>query len=375
MAGTISAVGFSGASGAAAAGPSVVSVTIADPPPIQTRYLAQSPDAGQDGPPAMGEPIQAPEGAPPEADDRDLIETAVAPEVGGVLTPQGRFVLEPIVEFTQSSDDRLVFRGVEIVPALLVGVIEASELSQETTSFTMAARYGLTDRLEVEARVPYRWRSERSTILLVRDQEIERTQTLRSDGLGDIEVGLRYELPRPGANWPYMIAGLSAKTPTGVGPFDVERDADGVARELPLGSGFWGVRGTLTAIYPVQPAVLYGSIGYLHSFARDVDESFGDDVTVGRVDPGDTISASVGMGFSVTPDFSYSLGYTHDYILGTEREINGVTQSDDAFHVGALQFGLSYDVTDTVRTNLNFEFGVTNDAPDLRVAFRVPIQF
>src|SRR5690606_38137045 len=47
----------------------------------------------------------------------------VSPEIGGVLTPRGRIVLEPSVGYSFSSVNRVAIEGFTILPALLVGII------------------------------------------------------------------------------------------------------------------------------------------------------------------------------------------------------------------------------------------------------------
>src|SRR3546814_3039971 len=78
---------------------------------------------------------------------------------------------------------------------------------------------------------------------------------------------------------------------------------------------------------------------------------------IGRVDPGDSIGASVGLGFSINPEASFSFGYKHNYILETETEIDGTTSDSDDFHVGALLLGASYALNDSVSLNLTVEAG------------------
>src|SRR5690606_16387414 len=116
------------------------------------------------------------------------------------------------------------------------------------------------------------------------------------------------------------------------GPFDVERDAFGVTRELTTGSGFWAIEPGISVLYPTDPAVLFAGLSYLAHLPSDVNTAFGDPtpsdpvneaVQVGRVDPGDSISANFGFGFALNERFSYSLGYKHSYIFETRTELNG----------------------------------------------------
>ena len=106
--------------------------------------------------------------------------------------------------------------------------------------------------------------------------------------------------------------------------------------------------------------------------ARDIDRQVGD-AFIGRVDPGDALTANIGFGFALNPRFSYSLGYRHNYILATESEIGNTIQKSAKLHVGQFNFGLSYRVTRTQVINLGFEFGVTEDAPDVSITLRTPI--
>ncbi|MNR33048.1 hypothetical protein D3C85_1506900 [compost metagenome] len=55
--------------------------------------------------------------------------------------------------------------------------------------------------------------------------------------------------------------------------------------------------------------------------------------------------------------------------------MNDVTEKSKSLQVGALTFGLSYRVTNRFSLNGNFEFGVTEDAPDMRFVLRVPLVF
>ena len=94
----------------------------------------------------------------------------------------------------------------------------------------------------------------------------------------------------------------------------------------------------------------------------------------GTIDPGDSITASLGMGFSINDETSFSLGYSHSVV--TETTQNGNTLGNtDFLQVGTTTFGYSYQVNDRVGLNFNVATGVTDDAPDLQATLRVPIRF
>ncbi|WP_312164097.1 transporter [Phenylobacterium sp.] len=347
------------------------------------RAAAPQQQPGALGPPAGPPPrttAQLPSGpvgeAPaPTTTEQKAREVAAIPERLGVLTPKGRFVVDPAIEYVRTGANRLTFRGVEVVPGINLGLIEAGDADRDAVIGSVSARYGLTDRIEVEARVPYVYRHDRVTTVAAADQAVVRTLELDANDIGDIEVSGRYQINSGKGGWPIFVAGLRVKSDTGVGPYDVEFDRFAVAKELSTGSGFWASELGVTMLYPSDPAVIYGGVSYLHSFGKDVNKQIGDNILVGNVDPGDGLSASIGFGLALNPKFSVSFGYSHHYIFPTDTEINGTTQSSNSLSIGALQMGLSYRLNQRFTLINSFEFGVTSDAPDMRLTLRVPYTF
>ena len=86
------------------------------------------------------------EGRPPE----------IAPifEQPGVLTQPGQYVLEPSLQYGYSSNNRVALVGYTVIPALLIGLIDVREVKRNTVTGALAARFGVTKRLELEVRAP-----------------------------------------------------------------------------------------------------------------------------------------------------------------------------------------------------------------------------
>lgn len=311
--------------------------------------------------------------APPQSRNIERQVEAV-PEGQGVLTPRGRFVLDPSIEYTGASTNRLVFRGIELIPGIQIGAIEASDADRDTIIATVAGRYGLTNRLEVEGRVPLLFRKDRIQVVQQREEQITREIDLEETGVGDAELSLRYQLNQPKPQSPIWVAGLRVKSDTGTSPFEVPFDEFGVATGLATGSGFWGVQPSLSFLLPSDPVVIYGGAGYLWNIERDIDRQVGD-TFVGNVDPGDAVNASVGFGFALNPRFSFSLGYRHNYIFSTKTELGDTIQESDDVQVGSFNFGMSYRLAERQSLNLGFQFGVTEDAPDVSIVARIPTRF
>jgi hypothetical protein len=331
------------------------------------------PEGGGSPPPTFSatSPAEPVGEAPPETQTATV---DALPEGQKALLGAGRLVIEPAIEYAHASSNRLVFRGVEIVTGIQIGLIEANDTARDTVVASMTGRYALTDRLEIEARVPYVYRSDRITTLSQNDAQMTQTFDLEGAEMGDVEASLRYQLNSGRNGAPVLVAGVRVKSDTGRGPFDVARDEQGVSTELATGSGFWAVQGSLSVLYATDPAVLFGNISYMLNVDRDIDRSFGA-VTVGNVDPGDSIGFGFGFGFALNPRFSYSLGYSHSYVLETETELNGVNQRSSELQVGTMQLGMSYRTTERLTLATSVEVGVTEDAPDVRMALRTPFRW
>jgi len=316
-------------------------------------------------------------GTAPVGEDRDKTrppEVVVLSERGGVLTPKGTIIIEPSLDYSKSTSNRLNFRGISIVDGFLIGVIEASDADRDTITSQITGRYGITNRLEVEVTVPHVYRSDRTTSLIGGSGGATSDSSATGDGLGDVEVGAHYQINDGTNDWPFFIANLRYKSTTGTGPFDIGRDGSGIPTELATGSGFHGIEPSLTVIYPTDPAVLFANVGYLVNLPSDVSTTVGGAV-IGDVDPGDSIGMSFGVGFALNEKLSLNLGYQHDFVLETTTETNGVDIESETLSVGSFLFGGSYRLTDAVSLNLTVQIGATTDAPDSRILFRVPVRF
>ena len=352
----------------------LASFSLADQPLAQLRGAGM----GQGPGPALPSPgsdavalPDAPVGEAPPPSESPAQRVAAVPEGQGVLTRAGELFFEPSFEYTRSSTNRLVFRGIELIPGIQIGLIEATDADRDTLVGTASLRYGISDRLEAEVRVPYLYRNDRIEVVQQRDEGIVRQIALRENGIGDAEFSLRYQFNRPVGQKPIFVGSLRLKSDTGKGAFDIGYDEFGVATGLATGSGFWAVQPGLNFLMPSDPAVIYGGVAYLYHIPRDINKMVGD-VMIGRVDPGDAVSANIGFGFALNPRFSFSLGYRHNYIFPTRSEVGDTIQKSKYLHVGSLNFGMSYRLTQRDVINLGFEIGVTEDAPDVSITLRMP---
>jgi len=308
----------------------------------------------------------------------DPPEVPILADQGGVLTPPGVLTIEPEFEFTSASTLQFEFSGIGVQDALLIGDLEASASDREVFTSRFQARLGLRERLEASLEVPYLWRSDRFERRITTESEPQGLSD-RSDGsgLGDVAVGLHYQFPRAADSRSTFVGNLRVKADTGRSPFDVDLGPGGIADELPTGSGYWSIEPSLTWIHPSDPAVLFGTLSYSWNIPTDVDEDRlldGQTVRIGRVDPGDAIGAGFGIGLSLNETTSLSLSYSHTYVLRTESEINETDFVSRPIHVGELQMGLAFMVSNAP-IRLTAAIGVTENAPDVRISLGVPVSW
>jgi len=347
----------------------------APPPPLPGgAFLRPTPSAREELAAAAGRGVpEQPVGEAPE-EEETRPEIAGALDVGGVLTPQGMLVVEPSFTYAHSGVNRFTFRGTEIVETVLLGVVEAEDADRDFLESALTLRFGLTDRLEIEARVPGVYRDDRTTTTAnIGGTDVSVTDELDAFGLGDVEAAAHYQLNRGGGGWPYLVINARGKFPTGQGPFDVERDANGIETELPTGSGFYSVEPSLTMLYPSDPVVLFGNVGYVFNLEHDVDERVGS-ARVGTVDPGNTIRFGFGLSFAANENTSFSLAYSQDLIGETETEIDGNFTEAEELTVGQVSIGISHRLTERMSIDLGTTFGVTEDATDVQLGVRLPIR-
>ena len=327
-------------------------------------------------------------GRPPGRDSRPP-EVAPIFEQPGVLTPRRKYVLEPSAQFGYSSSNRVALVGYTIIPALLIGLIDVREVKRNTFTAALTGRTGLTNRFEVEARIPYVYRSD-STVSreLFTGTAVERVFDTSGKALGDAELAARYQLNDGGADKSYYVAGLRFKSRTGRDPFSVVTDCTrrcigenatgtGLPLDLPTGSGFYSLQPSLTWLFPSDPAVFFGSISYLHSFKRhDVSRLLRDGVRepLGTVEPGKIFGVNFGMGLALNEKASLSLGYDHSTI-GRTRQNGVVVPGAVRTQLGTLLMGYSYRLAKDRTLNISVGAGLTRDTPDVSLSVRLPMTF
>lgn len=360
---------------------------------LERRGRGVPPNAGAPGravvAQAQAAPVQPaparPVGQAPEARDRPP-EVAPIFEQPGVLTPRGKWVFEPSLQYSYSSSDRIALVGYTVIPAILVGLIDVRNVKSNALTGTLALRRGVTNRFELEARLPYVYRFDdtRGREIFTGSAGDDVFTDVDGSGIGDVELIGRYQLNDGGGDSPYYIASLRFKSRTGTDPFEVRSSflADGariaaVQEELPTGSGFYSLTPGLTVLIPSDPAVFFGGVSYQYSFKRsgvrpNVEPAEAAAV-YDEIQPGGVLGFNFGMGLALNERSSFSIGYDHLSVGATKARLaSGERVPGVRVQLGTLLLGYSYKIDNARTVNLSLGVGVTRDTPDVQLTLRMP---
>jgi hypothetical protein len=371
---------------------------VAEPPvlpPAVTGVPAPLPPQQRPDQPGVPAPVPVQPAPPAQAQNTSRQQPNRPPEVApigdqpGVLTAPGTYVLEPSMQYGYSSSNRVALVGYTVIPALLIGLVDVREIKRNTFTTAITGRTGISNRMEVEVKVPYVYRSDATVSReIFTGTAVERVFDTTGKGMGDVEVAGRYQLNNGGADKGYYIAGLRYKSRTGRDPFEVITDCErrcigenvtgtGLPLDLPTGSGFHSLQGTLTWLYPSDPAVFFGNLSYVHNFKRDDVTRLvrnGEREPLGSLQPGAVLGFNFGMGLALNDKASLSLGYDHSTI-GRMRQNGATSIGSVRTQLGTLLLGYSYRLSPKRSLNIAVGAGVTRDTPDVTLTLRLPMTF
>jgi uncharacterized coiled-coil protein SlyX len=344
------------------------------PPPAEPPPVAMAPRAVQVG--------QAP------SQDARTLNVAPLFEQPGVLTPKGTIILEPSFQYAYSSSNQVALVGYTIIPSLLIGLVDVRQVKQNTFTTALTGRFGVSNRFEIEAKVPYVYRSN-STVSreIFTGSAIDNVFNTSGRDLGDVEVTGRYQLNEGSASTPYMIGTLRFKSRTGKDPFEVVTDCvtrcigntpgTGLPLDLPTGSGFYTLQPGLTWLFPSDPVVFFGSFSYAYNFKRNnVSRTVRDGGSefLGDFRAGDVLGMNFGMGLALNDKSAFSIGVDLNSV--GRVKLNGTPVPGSVrTQLATLMLGYSYRYSPKTSVNISVGAGLTRDTPDLTLTARIPFTF
>jgi hypothetical protein len=323
--------------------PTRVSATRVPPPPPPPRSNGGA-QRGSDSAPDRA--LIGPERAP-------ALEPQELFEEGGVLLRPGRLRIEPTFSYSRSDRSRILFDGIDLIDVVFIGQIYSDQIRNETFSSSVTFRYGASDRLNLRATIPWEYRKT-ELFPIERDQApISALQTRENSSVGDISLGLSYQLYRSDTRLPSVVANLTYSPDTGDPPY--------------TGRGYKRLTGGFTFLMQSDPAVLFGSLSYLHNEGEY--KSF---------ERGDFVGGSFGYSYALNYDLSISttLSYLRQIEDSTLRRPQGGRLTLGRRETDAtLSLGLTYALTRRTALALSVGIGLTDESPELTLSMSLPMAF
>jgi hypothetical protein len=342
--------------------PATPAATTAAKPPAPVPETAVTPPPAPE--PARQAQAVAPdqEPGPSPEQERPVFTPAFLRQANAVLIPRNRIEFDPRFQYGFNDTNVLAVAGLDLIETVFVGTIEVEKRRRHFFSGILGTRYGITDRFQLSASVPYRYEIEQLTIppQVQRLPDPFESQETTGGGLGDVEAGLSYHILQEKGWRPDLIAGLSVKTNTGQGPFDND------GGDTVTGTGFWGVQPQLTFVKVTDPGILFATASYLYHIEDDVSG-------IGDVDPGDILQFSAGYAYALNPYLSLTTRFQFSW--ADELSVEGEDVAGTDLFSTTLSLGLTYGLTRHAAIDTTLDIGLSEDASDFRLSVGVPFQF
>ncbi|MGH8433351.1 MAG: transporter [Pseudomonas sp.] len=233
-------------------------------------------------------------------------------------------------------------------------VIGQSE-AQHTFTNSFTFDYGVWDNLTFSVRLP-----------LIAKYDTERD--LNAYSLGDLSASLRWQPWTSVRGKPVTTLYATLGLPTGTSPYDINNESD-----LSTGSGYYSVGGGANLSYVIDPVVLFGSLGYTYNIpVTDIDQVRGGR-RLEEVDPGSTLSFSMGFAYALSYDVSLSTSYQMAQTFKPTYTFADETLEGTEQTSAVMNFSLGLRTSPDYIVNINAGFGMTEDSPDVLLGVSMPL--
>lgn len=298
-------------------------------------------------------------------------EALIAPKQY-ILLKGGQAEIENSIAYSYFSVNQIYLQGFAILDPvfLTLGEFGIEQARRHIFTYTLSGRFGIADNLQIEANVPFVLRHDRISIIGARAGEYPE-RTMDKADIGDISVGISWQPIAEGPGYPAVILNASYKSKTGESPFKIDP-----REQLPTGTGFESVRVGFNLIKSIDPVVVFGGAAYAFNFEeRGINRRFtapgGGIGVLESVDPGDTMSFHMGLAYALTYKFSINFQYLQDYTFTSK--VNDRKAPNTTLNSAMFRFGAGWSLSPTTSLNVSVSTGLTTDAPDYVIEFRLPI--
>lgn len=295
-----------------------------------------------------------------------------------------RFTFEVGTTYSRFSRAQINLSGFLALDAIFLGRIDVSEIKSDVVTVNMTGRYGITDRIQIDFNAPFLYRNSNFFKGNVGGASAGSATADVSVGpeLGDVNLGVFYQVVPENAAWPDIVWNIRVKAPTGTNPYGIgTKKLDNgltVPESLPSGNGVWALSSGFSFVKTVDPAILFANLNVFHNFVTDFNNIGGNTPTPGTIDLGNAYQFGFGMAFALNERLSMNFSYTQRFTETARQKAQGgmwqsITGSDA--NIATLNVGASFALSQQLTLVTNVGIGLTTDAPDVQLGFKLPYQF
>lgn len=317
--------------------------------------------------PRLAQAPQPPTPQEPERPKPQKPQEQLLLERGAILLRRGTLQVEPSVDYSHFSSDRVAISGLTIFETIIIGLIRVDKLDRDLVTTALTTRYGLLDRVQLEVRLPYVYRQDREILGVGTGDQRERT--VDGGDIGDVEASILGQAFIGTDLLPDVILKLRGRFPTGKSPFDVETEQTAAGprlNDVPTGNGFYTINPSVTLVWRTDPVVFFVGGGY-HFNLEQKFSGFG------KIDPGDTVEIFAGLNLSVSERVAVNMTFVNQTTGSTRQD--GGRRSGTSFTDARLILGSSIALRPNMSFLLSVGAGLTRESPDYSVTISLPISF
>lgn len=229
-----------------------------------------------------------------------------------------------------------------------------------TITNTVSVDYGLRDNITANVALP----------IVSKYSESSDFSGL-SHGLGDLQVGARWQPFEMRRDAPSFTTSATVRLPTGRSPY---RTING--QNLATGSGTAGLTLGVNSSKVIDPIALFGSASLgLSAPARHIRQER-DGVTLVSVSPGPTLGFGGGFAYALSYDVSTTMSFQESLSFPSKLKFDDGTSSRTSVQSsGTFNLGLGVRVAPQNTINLSVGIGLTSDSPDFTLGMNMPLSF
>ncbi len=299
-----------------------------------------------------------------------------------VLLGQWEFEFEENFSYTYYSANQIFLESFAILDPvfLTLGRFGIESAKRHIFVNTFFLRAGLLDNLQFEVTVPFVYRYDMVAVAAGTGQT-QRNRSMDRAGIGDIAFSFSLQPIKETSTRPALVLNLGYKTRTGTGPFEIDTQT-----QVPTGSGYDSLRFGLNLIKSVDPAVIYGGVGYIFNIPVEVNkvisspqqgQSTPQSIYLKGLDPGDSFSFNIGMAYALSYTVSVNFQYLQTYTLLTRIYMKDrpAFVPNSILNSALFKVGAGITAGKNIPINFGVYVGLTDDAPDYMIDVRIPVKF